>query len=141
VLTPEEYLIDTSAHARIWQPPLREQWNAELLAGTVALCAPTEIEILSSARSLQEFEQSAEHLRGLYRRVPVPDDVWPELRDLHADLARIGCHHSVGVVDLLVALTARHHRLTVLHYHHGFETIAKHTEITTRWLAEPGSID
>jgi predicted nucleic acid-binding protein len=137
----ERYLIDASAHARIWGPRPRELWGEELQEGRVALCAPTEIEILSSARSLREHEECARCLRDLYAQVTVPKDVWQELQALQITLADIGSHRSAGIQHLLIAITARRHGLAVLHYDHAFEAIAKHAEIRTCWLAEPGSID
>lgn len=138
---PERYLIDVSAHARILRAGLRERWAEELEAGRVALCAPTEIQVLGAARSPGEFRTSAEHLGGLYARLPVPGQVWDELGRLQAALARQGGHRAAGVVHLLVAATARHHGLAVLHYDEAFEVIAAHTDLRTRWLAEPGSAD
>jgi predicted nucleic acid-binding protein len=137
---PEQYLIDASAHARICRLRSRELWEEALGAGRIALCAPTETGILGCARSLQEYEECAQHLRDLYAPVAVPQNVWQELQRLLAAMADNGCHRSAGIEHLLVALTARHHGLTVLHHDPAFDTIAKHTDLRTRWLAEPGGL-
>ncbi|MGP3968978.1 PIN domain-containing protein [Streptomyces sp. 6N223] len=139
--SPEQYLIDASAHARILRPRLRERWEEDLEAGRVALCEPTEIEILRAARSHQELTAFARHLGGLYARIPVPEQAWQELTRLQLALSENGCHRSAGLGQLLVAATARHHQLTVLHYDAAFETLAEHAGLRTRWLAAPGSAD
>ncbi len=137
----EQFLIDKSAYARILRPEPRQVWGAELMSGHVSICSPTEAEVLYSARSTAEYEQIKLSISRVYGWVAVPANAWQRLLAVQEQLASIGQHRSAGIVDLLVAVTAMHHGLTVLHYDRDFETIAKHTELKTRWLMEPGSID
>ncbi|MFC8590738.1 PIN domain-containing protein [Streptomyces atroolivaceus] len=44
---------------------------------------------------------------------------------MHRELARIGHHRGPSPIDILIALTARQHRLTVLHVDDDFAAIAK----------------
>lgn len=73
--------------------------------------------------------------------MPVRVDAWQRVLILQRAMAGSGCHRVAGAVDLLVAVTAQNHGLTVLHYDRDFETIARHTELKTRRLAEPGTLD
>ncbi|MDF2258119.1 hypothetical protein [Streptantibioticus ferralitis] len=66
---------------------------------------------------------------------------WSRAKAVQRKQTESGCHRSVPPVNLLVAVTALDHGLTLLHYDRDFETIAQHTELRTRWPAEPGSLD
>ncbi|QMU75542.1 PIN domain nuclease [Streptacidiphilus sp. PB12-B1b] len=136
----EVFLIEASAAARILLPgPLRE-WRESLESGLVGMCAPTELEMLRSAASVQDHELLRQQQAEVYTRWPVPDAAWTHVHELQRDLARTGAHRPVGPVQLLVAVTALHHGLTVLHYDPCFEAVARATGQAARWLAEPGSL-
>ncbi len=136
----EGFLIDTSAAARILLPKPLAQWSDALESGLVGMCAPTELELLYSATSLRDYERMHEQQSALYAWRAMPDSLWIRLQELQLDLAKVGAHRSAGPVDLMVAVTAQHHGLTVLHYDRDFETIARVTGQPVRWLVEPGSI-
>ncbi|MER5930608.1 PIN domain nuclease [Streptomyces sp. NPDC002054] len=141
VVQSERFLIDKSAAARILRPAVRPSWLDVLRNGHVSVCEVTEFEMLYSARSAQEYKQIQEQLRGLYAWVPVPGDGWAQVLRVQEALTDLGRHRSVGAPDLFIAVTARAHRMTVLHYDRDFENIAGVIDVRTRWLAEPGSID
>ncbi|MFF2349087.1 PIN domain nuclease [Kitasatospora sp. NPDC058115] len=136
----EQFLIDTSAHVRIVRPEMDEIWGELIDHGRIGLCEPTEAELLYSARSAKHYTDLKDALAEMYVWRPVPDGAWRQLLALQQSLVETGQHRSAGLADLLVAVTAMHHGLTVLHYDRDFETIAKHAELKTRWLAEPGSL-
>ncbi len=140
-LTEGDFLIDTSAAHRITLPGVFATWRPALAAGRIGMCAATEAEVLYSARSAAQYAEMRKAVEDLYVWHAVPDDVWTQVRAVQAALAEAGCLRSAGVVDLVVAVTAARRRLTVLHYDRDFETLAKHLDLQTRWLAEPGSID
>ncbi|MFE7114897.1 PIN domain nuclease [Streptomyces sp. NPDC057654] len=135
------FLIDASAAGRIHKAGSVEKWEPVLRQGRIGMCASTEAELLVSARSVEQYERMHESFGALYTRCGVPGDAWARVHELQRGLARAGCHRSAGVVDLLVAVTALHHRLTLLHYDRDFETIAEHTGLRTQWVAEPGGVD
>lgn len=136
----EEFLIETAAAVRILLPgPLRE-WREPLESGLVGMCTPTELELLRSAASPEEFERMRQRQAEVYVHRPVPESPWTRIRDLQRDLAKGRLHRPVGPVELLVAVTAMHHGLTLLHYDPCFEVVAQATGQATRWLAEPGSL-
>ncbi|MFC5667346.1 PIN domain nuclease [Kitasatospora misakiensis] len=137
----EDFLIDSSAAARlVTRPVALALWSEALVGGRVGMCSAVGAELLHSARSAAEMRAMSVQLDRLYTWWVMPDDVWRRARELRFALAESGAHRSVGVVDLLLAATALHHGLTVLHYDRDFETLAEHTGLKTRWLAEPGSL-
>ncbi|MEU6892141.1 PIN domain nuclease [Streptomyces sp. NPDC046557] len=140
-LTEGAFLIDTSAAHRITLPGPFSVWRPALAAGRIGMCAVTEAEALCSARSATQYAEMRRAFADLYVWHDIPDDVWERVRSAQGILAEAGCLRSAGVVDLVLAVTAARHRLTVLHYDRDFETLAKHIDLRTRWLAEPGSID
>ncbi|MCB5179175.1 PIN domain-containing protein [Streptomyces antimicrobicus] len=105
------------------------------------MCDVTEFEMLYSARSVSEYKQIKGQLRDLYGWVPVPEDGWEQVLRAQEALTDLGRHRSVSASDLFVAVTARAHRLTVLHYDRDFENIAGVIDVRTRRLVEPGSVD
>lgn len=104
------------------------------------MCAVTEVELLYSARSLEDMERMRAEAAALFTWYHMPEALWSTVSVLQRELVKVGAHRSAGPVDLMLAATALNHRLTVLHYDHDFETIARHTDLKTCWLAEPGSI-
>jgi predicted nucleic acid-binding protein len=135
------FLIDTSAASRLTRLAEAGGWWAEAAEeGRISMCDPTQAELLYSARSGKQCKAMSAGIRQTYTWRLVPDDAWRRVHELQEKLADAGCHRSAGVVDLLVAVTAQHHQLTVLHYDHDFDTIAKHADLKARWIAEPGTI-
>jgi predicted nucleic acid-binding protein len=136
----EKYLIDKSAAGRIGNPEVAWRWRDRILAGHIAMCPVLEIEWLYSARSVAEYKQWSEKLRGAFTWFPVPDGVWTRVLDVQQALAEVGKHRGPSIADMLLAATAEAHRLTVLHYDADFDTIAEITGQPTEWIAERGSI-
>ncbi|WUB69378.1 hypothetical protein OG734_04405 [Streptomyces sp. NBC_00576] len=61
-----------------------------------------------------------------YTWCPMPEGVYRRSRTIQEQLTAKGEHRSAGPVDLLVAATEEA-GLTLLHYDHDFETIARTT--------------
>lgn len=140
-MSPVDYLIDTSAVARILtNKAVREQWSDHLAEGVVGLCDVTELELLYSARSLMDRLENEALLAELFNWVPMHDRVYQRARAVQRRLTDSGAHRSAGAVDLLVAATAELSGLAVLHYDADFEAVAKVTGQPTRWVAPPGSV-
>ncbi|MFZ4270577.1 PIN domain nuclease [Streptomyces arboris] len=128
-----DYLIDTSALVRILGRQSTEDWERRIGAGLVALCDLTELELLYSARSTKDRESIREHL-ALFTWCPMPDGVYRRARTVQEQLTAKGEHRSARPVDLLLAAAAEQSGLTLLHYDHDFETIARTTGQPTRML-------
>jgi predicted nucleic acid-binding protein len=140
-MTTARFLIDTSAIVRLLRyPTLRERWQSQILAGVIGLCPLTELELLYTARSKADREEQLDLLAATFTWVAVPDRVYGRAAEVQQLLTHNGTHRSAGPVDLLLAATAELQSLTLVHYDHDFETIAKVTGQPIAWLAPPGSI-
>lgn len=135
------YLIDKSALARLHLAPVRDVLVPLMERGLVGMCGPTELEILFSARNVQERNRLKDRFRASCDPIATPDDVWKRALDLQEAMAERGLHRAPSIVDLIVAVTAQANRLTVLHYDRDFETIAEFTEQPTRWVVPAGTAD
>jgi predicted nucleic acid-binding protein len=118
------YLIDTSGLFRILQDKLRPAWSDQLAAGVIATCPVVELEFLYSARSLADRLEKLRLLHDLFGWVPMGEHAWERAAEVQQLLTDAGQHRSAGPIDLLIAATAEHERLTVLCDDRDFETVA-----------------
>jgi predicted nucleic acid-binding protein len=126
-VTVADYLIDTSALARVLLRQNTAEWDDRIGAGLVAICDLTELEVLHSARSTADRARLKAALDAHYTWCPMPDGVYRRSRTVQEQLTAKGEHRSAGPVDLLVAASAEEAGLTLLHYDRDFETIARTT--------------
>ncbi|MFI1103436.1 PIN domain nuclease [Streptomyces melanogenes] len=126
-----DYLIDTSALARILLRQATDDWERRIGAGLVALCDLTELELLYSARSAKDRESIRLRL-SQFTWCPMPDGIYRRSRVVQEQLTAKGEHRSAGAVDLLLAAVAEEAGLTLLHYDQDFETIARTTSQPVR---------
>ncbi|WP_371660963.1 hypothetical protein [Streptomyces sp. NBC_00280] len=75
-------------------------------------------EFLYSARDGREYDEIAEMFTDLYPDVPVPKNAGRWISAVQYRMARAGEHRSASAVDLVIAATAAHHGLSVLHARH-----------------------
>lgn len=122
------WLIDNSAFARLPMSSDVAEWATRIERGLVCLSTVTRLEIGYSARSGSE-------LRTMLRRAPLArmpivyqtpavEDRAVEVLTLLADR---GQHRAPSIADLLIAATAEHAGLTVLHVDKDFDLIAEVT--------------
>jgi predicted nucleic acid-binding protein len=135
------YLVDSSALHRLAKPSVAAVLGPLIESGRVNVCAVTELEVLFSARNLDEYERGLERFRIGFTWVPVPERGWERATEIQHELARRGQHRAAAIPDLLLAVTAETHGLTLLHYDGDFETIAEVTGQPTRWVVPPGTVD
>ncbi|GAA3616004.1 PIN domain nuclease [Streptomyces chitinivorans] len=128
-----DYLVDTSALARMLLRQATEEWEQRMGAGLIALCDLTELEVLYSARSGKDREAVQDRLNQ-FAWCPMPDGVYRRARVVQRELTAKGEHRSAGPVDLLVAAAAEEAELTLLHYDRDFETIARTTGQPVRMI-------
>lgn len=126
-MTPAIYLVDTSGLFRIATEPYRKSWADQLTAGVVAICPIVELEFLYSARSLADRLERQRHLRDIFGWVTMPDRVVERAAEIQQLMTEQGLHRSAGPVDLLIAATAEHHRLTILCDDKDFTAVARVT--------------
>jgi predicted nucleic acid-binding protein len=123
-VSPALYLIDTSGLFRILQGELRKAWSDQLAAGVIATCPIVELEFLYSARSLADRLEKQRLMHDLLGWVPVNERAFERAEQVQQLLTETGAHRSAGPVDLLIAATAEHERLTVLCDDRDYQAVA-----------------
>jgi predicted nucleic acid-binding protein len=127
------WILDKSAAARSDQEPIRSQLSD--LAGSLYLCSVGQLEQLYSSRSARDYDALAAELRAAFEIVAAPPDVFDRALELQRDLAHHqGLWHRTPIPDLLIACTALHHRLGVVHVDRDFERIAELRPLVVRRL-------
>jgi predicted nucleic acid-binding protein len=127
------WLLDKSAAVRASDPRV----SAELdeLAGRLHICPVGELEQLYSARSAKHYDLLASELRASFETVSAPPDIFDRALRLQRDLAHHhGMWHRTPIPDLLIAETAQHHDLGVVHVDGDFERIAEVRKLKLRRL-------
>jgi predicted nucleic acid-binding protein len=133
-VTPAQFLIDTSALARMMRPGGESfGWDQAVAAGLVGVCPVTELEFFYSARSAADRANGIEDMRAAFSWVPVHDRAHARAWEVQGDLTVKGQHRSAGPVDLIVAATAELWSLTLLHHDRDFDAIAAITGQPMRW--------
>ncbi len=134
------YLADKSALARLHLPAVREELEPLMMRALVSICGVTELEMLYSARNIQERARMKEQLEASLDRVDTPEDVWEQAAEIQEALTEQAQHRSASIPDLIVAATARARNLEILHYDRDFDSIARFTEQPARWIVPPGTV-
>jgi predicted nucleic acid-binding protein len=133
-VTPAQFLIDTSALARLMRPGAESfGWDQAVAAGLVAVCPITELEFFYSARSAADRANGIQDMRAMFGWVPVHDRAYSRACEVQGDLTAKGQHRSAGPVDLVIAATAELHGLTLLHHDRDFSVITAVTGQPIRW--------
>ncbi|MGI5222599.1 PIN domain nuclease [Nocardia sp. CA-290969] len=120
-------MADTSALVRFFRRQSGPDWDDCVAAGLVGICEPVRQEYLRAAGARSAYYEADTLLRETFPYYAVRDGVWDDTADLQHRLAEKSWHQSASPVDLLVAVTATHHELTVLHDDTDFETVARLT--------------
>jgi predicted nucleic acid-binding protein len=120
-----EWLIDTSALARLGACPDAADWAERIEQGLVRISSVTRLEVGYSARSGPELRQATRRAplaaMPLEYQTPAIED---RALEVQMRLADHGHHRAPSVPDLIVAATAELAGLTVLHVDKDFELIA-----------------
>ena len=128
----ELFLIDTSALVRFYRGQVGPEWDHAVNSGLVGICEPVRQEYLRAVGGRPAYYEADSLLRETFPYHPMRDSAWDDTADLQRQLADKGWHQCASPVDLLVAVTATHHKLTVLHADGDFETIARITDQRVR---------
>jgi predicted nucleic acid-binding protein len=134
------YLADKSALARLHLPAVREELEPLMVRALVGICGVTELEMLYSARNIQERARMKEQLEASMDQIDIPGNIWEQAAEIQEALTEQAQHRSASIPDLIIAATARAHGLEILHYDRDFETIARYTEQPARWIVPPGTV-
>jgi len=129
------WILDKSAAARAADDEIAAQ--LEDLAGSLYLCPVAQLEQLYSARSARHYDELDTELRASFQIVHAPGDVFDLALRLQRDLAH---HHGMWqrtpIPDLLIATTALHHGLGVVHVDADLDRIAEVRPLVLRRLRE-----
>ena len=127
-------MLDKSAAVRAGDDGVGRQLSE--LAGSLFVCPVGELEQLYSARSAREYDALKADLRASFAIVSSPPDLLDRVLRLQQDLAHHhGMWHRTPIPDLLIAETALHSGLGVVHVDGDFDRIAEVRPLTTRRLA------
>jgi predicted nucleic acid-binding protein len=81
----------------------------------VTICPPVEAELMVGIHADRDYEPFTAVLRRTFGWVPALDDPWRQVLAVQRDLVKIGYHRGPSPMDIIIALTAEAHGLTVAH--------------------------
>ncbi|MEU1488185.1 PIN domain nuclease [Streptomyces sp. NPDC005752] len=136
----DRYLIDKSALARWTKPSVREVLKPLHERYLLAVCQPTEYEMIHSARDSGEATRISTWLHA-FDYLRTDDDSFTRALEVQRHALNAGFHRALSLPDLLIAATAEQNRATILHYDGDFDMIAALTGQPSQWVAPPGSAD
>lgn len=127
------WLLDKSAAVRLGDAGVAEQIDE--LVGSLFLCPVGQLEQLHSARSGADYESLRAHLAASFDVVAAPSDLLDRALQLQRDLAaHHGMWHRIPIPDLLIAETALHHGLGVVHVDRDYDKIGEVRPLVSRRL-------
>jgi predicted nucleic acid-binding protein len=116
-------LIDTSTWARARQSPVADRIADVIDANLVAIVGPLTLELLRSARDLEELRLLGQYYDSLHQ-VPLTSALTGRAREVLEALAARGYHRGPSPVDLLAAAAAESIGAELWHCDRDFELIA-----------------
>ncbi|MEV0578365.1 PIN domain nuclease [Streptomyces sp. NPDC050392] len=136
----DRYLIDKSALARWTKPGVKAALKPLHERYLLAVCRPTEYEMVHSARDSAEAMRISTWLHA-FDYVHTADETFARALEVQRHALNAGFHRALSLPDLLIGATAELNRLTVLHYDGDFDMIASLTGQPTEWVVPAGSAD
>lgn len=118
------WIVDKSVAARSNEPHIAGQLRR--IEEPLFLCRVGLLEKLYSARSARSYDLLHRELGANFSTVEAPPDLLERALFLQRDLAHHrGMWHRIPIPDLLIAETALHNRVGVVHVDADFEKISK----------------
>jgi predicted nucleic acid-binding protein len=111
-----------------------------LLNGALASCALSDLEVLFSTRTPEEYEHVLVQRRANYAQLPVTDAVCDRAAEVQRALAARSEHRGASIPDLLTAACAEAQGVAVLHYDTDYDLIASVTGQPAQWVVPRGSV-
>jgi len=121
-----QYLTDTSVFARLSKPAVAAAFAPLAAQARAGVCAPVAFELGFSARNHRAYLALSAGLFA-FPTVPVTDADHRRSLEIQEALSARSRHRALSLVDALVAATAEHRELTILHYEADFELVAEIT--------------
>lgn len=125
-------LPDTSVWVHYFRRPIRPRLQLRIqeltVSDSLATCDLVRLELLRGARDDEEYTRIDRRLNAS-RLLPTADREWDQAIQLGYRLKRAGV--AVSVTDLLVAVVAMTHQVTLLHADDGFEQMRPYCNLIT----------
>jgi len=123
-----EWLIDTSALARLGTSPDAAEWAERIERGLVRIATVTRLEVGFASRSGADLRSAVQRppLAAMpveYQTLAIEDRAC----EVQMRLADLGHHRAPSIPHLLVSATAELAGLTVLHVDKDFDVVAEIT--------------
>jgi predicted nucleic acid-binding protein len=138
-VTPH-YIADKSAFARLRYPQVSAFLSPLILAGEVATCSVIELEVLYSARSLDDMRRTRATRTVAFPLIEIVQSDFDRAIDVMELLALRGHHRAVGIPDLIISAVAEREHLTLVHYDADFDFVAEITGQPMQWVVPRGSV-
>lgn len=118
------WIVDKSVAVRLDDPTVAAQLlDAD---GPLHICEVGLLEQLYSAKNARDYDRIESILRSSFDVLASPPDVLGAAQHLQRDLAHHrGLWHRRPIPDLLIAVTALHHDVGVVHADNDFDLIAQ----------------
>ncbi|MBM9508249.1 PIN domain nuclease [Actinacidiphila acididurans] len=136
----DRYLIDKSALARWTKPGVKKVLKPLHERYLLAVCQPTEYEMIHSARDGSEATRISTWLHA-FDYLHTDHHTFARALEVQRHALNAGFHRALSLPDLLIAATAELNRRTVLHYDGDFDMIASLTNQPAEWVVPPGTAD
>ena len=118
------WIIDKSVATRLSDPNVAAQLTDA--DGNLYLCEVGLLEQLYSAKNARDYDRLETILRTNFDVLSSPADLLDAAQHLQRDLAHHrGLWHRRPIPDLLIAITALHHDVGVVHADNDFDLISK----------------
>lgn len=133
------YLFDTSIWDYTDHPLIAADWNGALERDELAVSQVVAFEIFYEAQNQAEFEELETQLDALRQALLTQGIVRTARQALHDLSAKAS--HRIPFQDALIAATAAHKNMTVLHYDGHYDLLGEVLGFEGRWAAAPGSLE
>ncbi len=132
------YLFDTSIWLRTKHPLIASDWEAALRKNQLAVSPIVAFEVFYEAKNQADFEELERQLDAL-RQAPLTQGI---VRDAKRALHNLSAkaNHRLPFQDALIAASAAHKNMAVLHYDGHFDVLSEVLGFESRWAAAPGSL-
>jgi predicted nucleic acid-binding protein len=118
------WIVDKSVASRMDNATITTQLlDAD---GPLYICEVGLLEQLYSAKNARDYDRLETLLRTNFEALNSPNDILASAQRLQRDLAHFrGLRHRRPIPDLLIAITAMHHDVGVVHADNDFDLISK----------------
>jgi predicted nucleic acid-binding protein len=120
-------------------PELAEWFNQVVASGLVLMCDLVALELIRLSPNERRAQEVAE-LLSAFESIPMPGDLWKEVRHFQLSLAGNDDHRRVPPTDLLLAAAAGHAGIELIHYDRDYDRIAAVSDLKHRWFVPDGTL-